>query len=254
MFMTYDFGGLFIIFMSIKLLIAYPYFALMESSRWQGTLGKLALGIKVTDLNGEHISLGRATGRYFLKGVSASLLMLGYLISFSDQRQTWHDYIAQTLVLRKNIFPQYYAMPKISSRWMFYVPFLSRGRDETPGFTYQCILCDYQGEKSSVCPGCGRVGYVPTGALRAMLMMTGIIFTFLGAWLGYVTWWTINERLLDDRLQRAGTPWGIIFIIFTACALSLSGGLSSILGKKWLIRMIMAFAGFLGGRSRNARG
>ncbi len=103
MFMTYDFPGVFTIFTSIKLFIAYPYFALMESSRWQGTLGQLAFGIKVTEMNGERISFGRATGRYFLKGVSSFEFMLGYLISFSDQRQTWHDCLAKTLVVRRGI-------------------------------------------------------------------------------------------------------------------------------------------------------
>jgi uncharacterized RDD family membrane protein YckC len=252
MFMTYDFGGLFIVFISIKLFLAFPYFALMESSRWQGTLGKLALGIKVTDLNGERISFGRAIGRYFLKGVSAFLLMLGYLISFSDQRQTWHDYTAGTLVLGKNVFPQYYAMPKISSRWMFDVPFISRRQDNgIPMSAYQCIFCDYHGEKHVGCPSCGRVGYAPATAISALLMMNGIIFTLIGGWLGYVTWWTVNERLLDDRLQREGTPWGIIFLIFAGCALCLSGGLSAILGKKWPIRLMIAAALLLGGRSKN---
>jgi len=42
------FPGFLAIFIGIKLFIAYPYFAVMESSRSQGTLGKLAIGIKVT--------------------------------------------------------------------------------------------------------------------------------------------------------------------------------------------------------------
>ena len=252
MFMTYDFGGVFVIFMSIKLLIAYPYFALLESSRWQGTPGKLALNIKVTDLNGERISFGRASARYFLKGVSALLLMLGYLVSFSDKRQTWHDYTAGTMVIRTSVFPQYYAMPKISARWLFDVPFISRGSDEaTPLAAYQCIFCDYRGEKHVGCPDCGRFGYAPAGAIRGMLLMNGVIFTLIGAWLGYVTWWTINERLADDRLARAGTPWGIIFIIFAGCALCLSGGLSAIMGKKWPIRLMIGIAALLGGRSKS---
>src|SRR5262245_18205594 len=72
MFMTDDFAGSFTIFLSSKVLLAYPYFALLESSSWQATLGKLTLGIKVTDTHGNRISFGRATGRYFLKSVSAT--------------------------------------------------------------------------------------------------------------------------------------------------------------------------------------
>ena len=47
------------------------YYALMESSGQQGTLGKMALGIKVTDMNGNRITFGRATGRYFSKIISS---------------------------------------------------------------------------------------------------------------------------------------------------------------------------------------
>ena len=117
--------------------------------------------IKVTDLAGNRISFGRATGRYFLKMVSSFEFMLGYLISFSDQRQTWHDYISKTLVVRKEItFSPYYLMPKISSRWMFDVPFVSRpsiNRGQTLAFA--CIWCDYQSDESRTeCPRCGRRG------------------------------------------------------------------------------------------------
>src|SRR5215831_19881001 len=68
MFMEYDLPGVLALFTGFKLFIAYPYFAGMEGSRLQGTLGKPAMGIKVTNLNGERMAFGRATGRYFLKG------------------------------------------------------------------------------------------------------------------------------------------------------------------------------------------
>jgi len=251
MFMTYDFPGVFTIFTSIKLIIAYPYFALMESSRWQGTFGKLAFGIKVTDMNGERISFGRATGRYFLKGVSSFEFMLGYLISFSDQRQTWHGYMAKTLVVRRGItFSSYYLMPKISSRWMFDVPFFSRPDDGEVARApiYECIWCDYRtAEKDTKCPSCGRAGYAPAGAVRGMSLMAGLIFTLIGGFLFYVTFWVLNERLVDDELGRDGTPFGIIFIIFLATTLCVAGGISSLLGKKWLMRLMLAIAVGAGG-------
>ena len=250
MFMTYDFPGLFIIFTSIKLFLAYPYFALMESSGRQGTLGKQAMRIKVTDVNGERISFGRATGRYFLKGVSSFEFMLGYLISFSDQRQTWHDYMAKTLVVRSGVyFSPLYLMPKISSRWMFDVPFISRRRDDNGAGSsgYECIWCDYRAaEKHNECPNCGRPGYAPAGVVSAMMLMGGIIFTLIGVALTYVTFWVVSERLVDDRLARDGTPWGVIFIMVVGCALTLGGGISSIVGKKWLMRLIIAVGVGLG--------
>jgi uncharacterized RDD family membrane protein YckC len=53
-------------FMTVLLILVveWLYFALLESIRG-ATLGKMILGIIVTDLNGNKISFGRATGRYF---------------------------------------------------------------------------------------------------------------------------------------------------------------------------------------------
>lgn len=79
------------------------YFALMESSGRQATLGKMALGIRVTDLNGQRIGLGRATGRYFGKYISSLTYAFGYVMAgFTQRRQALHDKIAGTLVLRKD--------------------------------------------------------------------------------------------------------------------------------------------------------
>jgi uncharacterized RDD family membrane protein YckC len=80
------------------------YFSIMESSRKQASLGKQALGIKVTNLNGESISFERATGRYFAKFISAVSLLVGYLMAaFTQKKQTLHDIIAKTLVVKSKI-------------------------------------------------------------------------------------------------------------------------------------------------------
>src|SRR5882724_2698513 len=44
----------------VVIVSVWLYYALMESSELQATLGKRALGIKVTDLDGNRISFGRA--------------------------------------------------------------------------------------------------------------------------------------------------------------------------------------------------
>src|SRR5687768_13705227 len=51
----------------LSLVLGWLYYALMESSGMQATLGKKALGMIVTDENGNRIGFGRATGRYFAK-------------------------------------------------------------------------------------------------------------------------------------------------------------------------------------------
>ena len=78
------------------------YHALMESSNRQATLGKLALGIVVTDLNGNRISFGRATGRYFGKILSGMIMMIGYIMAgFTEKKQALHDIMASCLVVLK---------------------------------------------------------------------------------------------------------------------------------------------------------
>jgi uncharacterized RDD family membrane protein YckC len=77
------------------------YEAAMESSSKQATLGKMALGLKVTDLEGRRISFARATGRHFAKLLSAMILLIGYIIAgFTERKQALHDMIAGTLVRR----------------------------------------------------------------------------------------------------------------------------------------------------------
>ena len=78
------------------------YFSLMESSAKQATLGKMLVGIVVSDLAGDRISFGKASGRYFGKIVSAILLMIGYLMAaFTKRKQALHDIMAGCLVIRK---------------------------------------------------------------------------------------------------------------------------------------------------------
>jgi uncharacterized RDD family membrane protein YckC len=78
------------------------YFVVMESSDKQATLGKIAVGIYVTDTNGDRISPGNALGRLFAKIISAIPLFFGFFMAgFTAQRQGLHDIIANTLVVRR---------------------------------------------------------------------------------------------------------------------------------------------------------
>ncbi len=80
--------------------ITWLYFAFCESSVWQATIGKLALGIRVTDMQGARISFPRALGRYPAKYLSAFILCIGFLmVAWTQRRQGLHDLIASTLVL-----------------------------------------------------------------------------------------------------------------------------------------------------------
>jgi uncharacterized RDD family membrane protein YckC len=95
------FVGAYIMFAVFLVIVQWLYYALMES-RKGATLGKMALGIVVTDMAGQPISFGRASGRYFSKFLSSLTLMIGYIIAgFTQQKQALHDIIAGTLVINK---------------------------------------------------------------------------------------------------------------------------------------------------------
>ena len=82
-------------------LLSWLYFAGMESSGWQATLGKRLLGLRVTDSTGARIRFARASGRFFGKILSGALFGLGFLMAaFTARRQALHDLLAGTLVVR----------------------------------------------------------------------------------------------------------------------------------------------------------
>lgn len=85
----------------IGLLTAWLYCSLQESSPAQATIGKKMMGLKVTDLNGQPISFGRSTGRHFAKILSIFFL-IGYFVQpFNPRKQTWHDSLSGTVVVKK---------------------------------------------------------------------------------------------------------------------------------------------------------
>ena len=96
------------ILLVIYLIASWLYWGLMESSTWQATLGKKALGLYVTDLEGNRVTLGKASGRFFAgRGISIvpSIGGLYYLVDcimagFTEKKQALHDMIASCLVLR----------------------------------------------------------------------------------------------------------------------------------------------------------
>jgi uncharacterized RDD family membrane protein YckC len=91
-------GGVTII---LVLFGGWLYEALMESSSYQATIGKMILGMKVTDLYGKRISFGRATGRHFAKILSGMMLCIGFImVGLTERKQGLHDLLAGTLVRR----------------------------------------------------------------------------------------------------------------------------------------------------------
>ncbi len=87
----------------LGIIIGWLYFALMESSEAQATIGKKALGIVVIDAHGKRISFYRASGRHFGKIVSSITLGVGFIMAgFTKRKQTLHDMMFDCLVVMKN--------------------------------------------------------------------------------------------------------------------------------------------------------
>jgi uncharacterized RDD family membrane protein YckC len=96
--------GVVFLFLTVSLAVTWLYHAWMESSEWQATLGKKALGLVVTDMAGRRVSFGRATGRHFAKIVTNMVpLAIGYIIAgFTEKKQALHDMIAGCLILHQS--------------------------------------------------------------------------------------------------------------------------------------------------------
>ena len=87
-----------IVFLTIQTL----YFSFMESSKYQASIGKIVLGLKVTDVNGSPLDFTKALVRNLCKILSSMILLIGYLMAaFTEKKQALHDMIAGTLVVKK---------------------------------------------------------------------------------------------------------------------------------------------------------
>lgn len=85
----------------VSLVVSGAYFTLMHSSEKQASIGKMAMGIKVTDMNGNRITRQAAFIRFIGTLVSGAILCIGYIMAaFTEKKQALHDMIANTLVLK----------------------------------------------------------------------------------------------------------------------------------------------------------
>lgn len=95
--------SLIMVLMGVSLIGQWLYYAYLESGEKQATWGKQILGLYVTDLAGNPITFGRASGRFFSKIISGLIpLGIGYIMAgFTARKQALHDMIASCLVLRR---------------------------------------------------------------------------------------------------------------------------------------------------------
>jgi uncharacterized RDD family membrane protein YckC len=98
-----------IFFVLLFVVMKWLYWALMESSNWQATVGKKALGLYVTDLEGNRVSFGKASGRFWggrglsnVPGVGGLYYLIDCICAgVTERKQAVHDMIAGCLVMRR---------------------------------------------------------------------------------------------------------------------------------------------------------
>lgn len=97
-----------IIFQLLSVLLTWLYFGLFEKSKYQATLGKMILRIKVVNRSMQPIGFGRAVARYFLRILCNFTLGIGYIIvGFTKYKQGIHDMIADTYIVNNRALDNY---------------------------------------------------------------------------------------------------------------------------------------------------
>ena len=85
---------------SIGFLIGLGYSVWMLST-YSATVGMMVLKIKITKESGGKVTYKDAILRYFASILSAVVLLIGYFWMIWDpKKQTWHDHIAKTVVVK----------------------------------------------------------------------------------------------------------------------------------------------------------
>jgi len=80
-------------------LFGVAYLVCFHSLKRQATPGKMLIGIKVVDYNGNRIDFLRSLARYFSMFLSGFFL-IGFLIAgFTKRKQALHDFICKTYVV-----------------------------------------------------------------------------------------------------------------------------------------------------------
>ncbi|MGD6818285.1 RDD family protein [Metabacillus sp. 113a] len=77
------------------------YVIFMPTTKWQGTIGKKLLGLKIVNENGGRLTPGAAILRYVGQIISAIILYIGFIMAgFTDRKRALHDMLARSYVVK----------------------------------------------------------------------------------------------------------------------------------------------------------
>jgi uncharacterized RDD family membrane protein YckC len=105
-------GGLGVVSLFLLIALQIAYYVIGESGRHRSTWGKRWMGLEVVRTDGdENVSALRAFFRYWLRSLSANLLMIGYIMAFfTERKQALHDLITDSVVLRVKEPPKHWLL------------------------------------------------------------------------------------------------------------------------------------------------
>tara|TARA_Y100000739_G_scaffold226010_1_gene232832 strand:+ start:453 stop:956 length:504 start_codon:yes stop_codon:yes gene_type:complete len=93
-----------IMFILAGLAAQFLYKPLMEASEYQGTIGKIALSMKVVDKHGRRITMAKSFIRtivYIIEHAIPFGSLAFLIIAFTDENQGLHDMASETYVVSK---------------------------------------------------------------------------------------------------------------------------------------------------------
>ena len=90
------------IIIGISTIFIWLYIAFMESSKYEGTIGKLIVGLQVTTIEGKQLSFVRASLRFLLKSLMGITFIGFIIIPFTTKKQGLHDVLLNTIVTIKS--------------------------------------------------------------------------------------------------------------------------------------------------------
>jgi len=86
----------------VTLALIWGYYVGFEVSKYEATPGKIAMALRVTDMEGRRVGIVRSSIRHFAKFLTLATLSIGFFIAiFTRKRQALHDLIAHCVVISK---------------------------------------------------------------------------------------------------------------------------------------------------------
>ena len=84
--------------------VEWMYFSSQHSSKRRATLGMRVMKLQIVTMDKNQLNLQTASLRYIVSIVSSLMLWLGhFLMLTNDLRQTMHDKVAKTLVIKAEL-------------------------------------------------------------------------------------------------------------------------------------------------------